>query len=90
MCVCVRVCVRVCVSVRGCVRVRVRVRVCVRVLFFFHPSQLCINFANEKLQKLFNDQVFEGEKNTYRDDGIDVDALNVSYTSNAPCVKVGG
>lgn len=51
-------------------------------------EQLCINFANEKLQKLFNDHVFETEKNTYIDDGIDVEAIDVSYTSNAPCVKV--
>eukprot|EP00750_Incisomonas_marina_P029366 INCI7168.5.p1 GENE.INCI7168.5~~INCI7168.5.p1 ORF type:complete len:2647 (+),score=550.22 INCI7168.5:170-7942(+) len=51
-------------------------------------EQLCINFANEKLQKLFNDHVFETEKTTYINDGIDVDSLDVSYTSNAPCVKV--
>ena len=51
-------------------------------------EQLCINFANEKLQKLFNDHVFETEKTTYLNDGIDLEVLDVSYTSNAPCVKV--
>ena len=34
-------------------------------------EQLCINFANEKLQKLFNDHIFEEERKTYKSEDLD-------------------
>ena len=34
-------------------------------------EQLCINFANEKLQWLFNEHVFDDERTTYLSEGLD-------------------
>ena len=38
-------------------------------------SQLCINFANEKLQQQFNQQIFVLEKELYAKEGIPVDVI---------------
>ena len=34
-------------------------------------EQLCINFANEKLQQLFNHHVFDDEAKAYKSEGLD-------------------
>ena len=38
-------------------------------------SQLCINFANEKLQQQFNQQVFVREKELYQEEGIPTEVI---------------
>eukprot|EP01043_Picozoa_sp_COSAG02_P020767 COSAG02_NODE_1032_length_15073_cov_6.097970_5_plen_1742_part_00 len=43
-------------------------------------EQLCINYANEKLQQLFNRQVFAVEQALYREEGLKVD--DVQYADN--------
>ncbi len=35
-------------------------------------EQLCINFANEKLQQIFNEHTFDREKAFYKKEGIEV------------------
>lgn len=52
---------------------------------FEHNSfeQLCINYTNEKLQAHFNDHIFVLEKEAYRAEGVNMDELDVEYTSNA-------
>jgi myosin-5 len=44
-------------------------------------EQLCINYANEKLQQQFNAFVFESELKDYREQGLKVECLNI----NPPC-----
>ena len=43
-------------------------------------EQLIINYANESLQKLYNDYVFQYELTAYEKEGIDVS--NITYTDN--------
>jgi myosin heavy subunit len=50
-------------------------------------EQLCINFANEKLQFLFNKKVFDDEKRTYEEDGIDASQMP-DANDNKPCIDV--
>ena len=38
-------------------------------------EQLCINFANEKLQQLFNRHVFDDEEKAYKAEGIPTSAI---------------
>jgi myosin heavy subunit len=49
-------------------------------------EQLCINYANEKLQLHFNSVVFAGEMNMYAEEGIPLDS--VDFTDNLPCVNL--
>jgi myosin-5 len=38
-------------------------------------EQLCINFANEKLQQLFNRHVFDDEEKAYSSEGLDASVV---------------
>ena len=49
-------------------------------------EQLMINFANEKLQSLFNATIFEAERAVYREEGLD--ASYIVFTNNQPCVEL--
>ncbi|KAF4032858.1 FYVE zinc finger domain-containing protein [Phytophthora infestans] len=49
-------------------------------------EQLCINYANEKLQAQFNEFVFVQEQQIYMAEGIDW--TNISYPSNAACLAL--
>jgi len=49
-------------------------------------EQFCINYANEKLQYLFNQHVFEAELAEYRDQRIDIS--EVKFTDNIGCVNL--
>eukprot|EP00940_MAST-03C_sp_MAST-3C-sp2_P001921 g1921.t1 len=50
-------------------------------------EQLCINFANEKLQKLFNDHVFQTERTVYHSQHISDDCIP-PYEDNTPCCNL--
>eukprot|EP00941_MAST-03F_sp_MAST-3F-sp1_P002033 g2033.t1 len=50
-------------------------------------EQLCINFANERLQQLFNKHVFEDEKTTYVKEGIPTEMIPV-HKDNTPCCNL--
>jgi len=52
-------------------------------------EQLCINFANEKLQKLFNDHIFKTEEHIYDKEGIPKDCIP-PYQDNTPCCNLIG
>mmetsp|Transcript_20530 Transcript_20530/g.43017 ORF Transcript_20530/g.43017 Transcript_20530/m.43017 type:complete len:1459 (-) Transcript_20530:62-4438(-) len=49
-------------------------------------EQLCINFANEKLQSLFNHTVFISEQENYASEGID--CAYIEFQNNQPCVDL--
>eukprot|EP00965_Chrysotila_dentata_P243527 6205459-Pleurochrysis_carterae.AAC.1 len=49
-------------------------------------EQLCINFANEKLQALFTRAVFKETIEAYKQDGID--AAEITFTDNAELLKL--
>ena len=49
-------------------------------------SQLCINFANEKLQQQFNQQIFVLEKELYAKEGIPVDVI--TFRDNQPVIDL--
>lgn len=55
---------------------------------FPHNSmeQLCINFANEKLQRMFTEAVFESVLAEYSKEGIDVDGM--SFEDNSAVVAL--
>jgi myosin heavy subunit len=55
---------------------------------FKHNSfeQLCINFANEKLQRLFQTHVFENEQKMYEAEGIPLHHLQ--FKSNVHCISL--
>ena len=49
-------------------------------------EQLCINYANEKLQNLFNHHIFVMEQAQYVAEGVDVSAIE--FINNKPCVEL--
>ncbi|RYG56025.1 hypothetical protein EON66_03880 [archaeon] len=55
---------------------------------FEHNSfeQLCINYANEKLQNLFNHHIFVMEQEQYRMEEVDV--TTIEFINNQPCVDL--
>eukprot|EP00941_MAST-03F_sp_MAST-3F-sp1_P003900 g3900.t1 len=50
-------------------------------------EQLCINFANERLQYLFNEHIFSDERKTFLAEGIDESKIP-SHKDNAPCCNL--
>ncbi|CAB3408102.1 unnamed protein product [Caenorhabditis bovis] len=49
-------------------------------------EQLCINYANEKLQSYFNQHIFQFEQEEYLKEGISW--TNIEYTDNTECVQL--
>ena len=49
-------------------------------------EQLCVNYANEKLQHLFVEYVFDMEKKEHEEEGLDWEALDMP--SNTECIEV--
>ena len=49
-------------------------------------EQLCINYANEKLQSLFNHTVFVAEQENYKKEGIN--CQYIEFQNNQPCVDM--
>jgi myosin heavy subunit len=49
-------------------------------------EQLCINYANEKLHQMFNEQVFKAEQEVYRSDGVPWE--NVNFIDNQGKKKI--
>ena len=49
-------------------------------------EQLCINFANEKLQNFFLRSVFKAEELAYKNDGIKFEAI--TYTDNSSIIEI--
>jgi myosin-5 len=49
-------------------------------------EQLCINYANERLQQLFNSYIFQQEQEEYRAEGIDW--ITIGFNNNNECVEL--
>ena len=49
-------------------------------------EQLCINFANELLQRQFNETVFVLERKLYDDEGVDV--TDVTFRDNSGVIQL--
>eukprot|EP00002_Diphylleia_rotans_P034220 TRINITY_DN7338_c0_g1_i3.p1 TRINITY_DN7338_c0_g1~~TRINITY_DN7338_c0_g1_i3.p1 ORF type:complete len:1175 (-),score=252.33 TRINITY_DN7338_c0_g1_i3:6-3530(-) len=49
-------------------------------------EQLCINFANEKLQQFFNQQIFRQEQDIYDREGIKY--TRIEYDDNQACIDL--
>ena len=49
-------------------------------------EQLCINFANEKLQWLFNEHVFSEEEAFYKSEGLNQSIPQ--WRKNTPCCEL--
>ena len=52
-------------------------------------EQLCINYANEHLQRLFNQTVFDEEMALYESEGIG-DTVSLDYLDNEPVLSLIG
>ena len=49
-------------------------------------EQLCINYANEKLQQYFNDHIFKQEQNEYSEEKIDWE--HITFDDNQGCIDL--
>ena len=49
-------------------------------------EQLCINYANEKLQHFFNKVIFQGEMQMYKSEGISCD--QITFQDNQECLDL--
>ena len=49
-------------------------------------EQLCINYANEKLQYHFNEVIFSGEMSMYEEEGVPTD--KIQFEDNSECVML--
>ena len=49
-------------------------------------EQLCINFTNEKLQRLFNNHTFNEEEAFYKSEGVEFE--HVAYIDNKPIIDL--
>ncbi|GMH66552.1 hypothetical protein TrRE_jg1028, partial [Triparma retinervis] len=49
-------------------------------------EQLCINFCNEKLQQLFNEDTFKNEEQVYKSEGVDFPPIQ--FIDNQPVVDL--
>eukprot|EP00002_Diphylleia_rotans_P018353 TRINITY_DN3556_c0_g3_i2.p1 TRINITY_DN3556_c0_g3~~TRINITY_DN3556_c0_g3_i2.p1 ORF type:complete len:1043 (-),score=218.53 TRINITY_DN3556_c0_g3_i2:82-3210(-) len=49
-------------------------------------EQFCINYANEKLQQHFNEQLFIQERDIYKQEGIKIP--KIEYTDNQDCLDM--
>ena len=49
-------------------------------------SQLCINYANEKLQQLFNAHTFKQEEECYKEEGVEY--VHVDFIDNQPVLSL--
>ena len=48
--------------------------------------QLCINYANEKLQQLFNAHTFKQEEECYKEEGVEY--VHVDFIDNQPVLSL--
>jgi myosin heavy subunit len=49
-------------------------------------EQFCINYANEKLQQLFNNHIFKLEQQEYKEENIDFSAI--TFVDNIECLNL--
>ncbi|EAR87392.2 myosin (macronuclear) [Tetrahymena thermophila SB210] len=50
-------------------------------------EQLCINFANEKLQQLYISYIYEGERNIFKQQGLEKYLMEIKYTDNKSIIE---